>query len=146
MTTKLSDTRFMVADHKIGRYAADAPCGTTLEDVLHPEFFGNCLDRLRPGMEVTILSEDFELDIRIRILTISKTTAKVRVLDVYKGHGVKTNETEHPKVTLDNVEVNFGGPNHKWRFLHSGNVVEYGFSTKGEAEEAALTYVEKANG
>jgi hypothetical protein len=146
MTMKLSDTRFTPADFKVGRYAADVPVGTTLEDVLHPEFFGNCLDKLRAGMEVTVLSEDFELDARLRVLTTSKTTAKVRVLDVYAGAGVPKNDTELPKVSIDNIDVNWGGPNHKWRFLHAGSVVEHGFATEGEASEAAMAYIEKANG
>jgi hypothetical protein len=143
---KLSDTRFTPSDYSINRYAAQAPTGTTLEDVLHPEFFGNCLDRMRPGMEITVLSEDFALDARLRVLSTSKTTAKLRVLDVYAGKGVKSSETETPKASLDNVEVNWGGPNHKWRFVHNGIVVEHGFVTEGEAKEAAAKYIETANG
>lgn len=143
---KLSDTRFHPADYKIGRYTADVPTGTTLKDVLHPEYFGNCLDRMRPGMELIILSEDFALDVRLRVLTTSKTTAKLRVLDVYAGDGVDASETEIPKLTGDNVEVNWGGPNHKWRFVHASRVVEYGFATEGEAKEAAQAYIDKANG
>ena len=143
---KLSDTRFTPSDYMIGRYSASVPTGTTLQDVLHPEYFGNCLDKMRAGMEISVLSEDMALDARLRVLTTSKTTAKLRVLDVYAGGGVDANDTEIPKITLDNIEVTWGGPNHKWRFLHSGSVVEHGFATEGEAQEAAQAYVKKANG
>ncbi|MDR6818503.1 hypothetical protein J2X76_003680 [Neorhizobium sp. 2083] len=143
---KITDTRFTPSDYKIGRYTADVPTGTTLQDVLHPEYFGNCLDKMRPGMEITVLSEDMALDARLRVLTTSKTTAKLRVLDVYAGDGVNANETEIPKLTLENIEVGWGGPNHKWRFVHAGNVVEHGFATEGEAKEAAEAYINKANG
>lgn len=143
---KLSDTRFTPSDYQIGRYAASVPVGTTLKDVLHPEYFGNCLDKMRSGMEITVLSDDMSLDARLRVLTTSKTTAKLRVLDVYAGEGVDANETEIPKVTLDSVTVNWGGPNHKFRFVHAGRVVEHGFATEGEAKEAAQAYIDKANG
>ncbi|MGV2099052.1 hypothetical protein [Rhizobium sp. 21-4511-3d] len=143
---KLSDTRFTPSDYVIHRYAASVPSGTTLEDILHPEYFGNCLAHMRPGMEISVLSEDFELDARLRVLTTSKTTAKLRVLDVYAGAGVETDETKMPEVTMAGIEVNYGGPNHKWRFLHNRTVVEHGFVTQGEAQEAAEKYVAQANG
>lgn len=143
---KLSDTRFTPSDYVIHRYAANVPSGTTLEDILHPEYFGNCLSHMRPGMEILVLSEDFELDARLRVLTTSKTTAKLRILDIYAGAGDDAEETETPKVSMDGIEVNFGGPNHKWRFLHAGTVVEHGFVTQGEAQEAAEKYVAQANG
>ena len=143
---KLSDTRFNPSDYSIHRYSANVPVGTTLEDVLHPEYFGNCLDRMRAGMEISVLSEDFTLDARFRVLSTSKTTAKLRTLDVYAGSGVSPAETEAHKVTMDGIDVNWGGPNHKYRFLHNGTVVEFGFATQGEAQEAAEKYVAQANG
>lgn len=145
MTMKLSDTRFHPADFVIGRYVASVPAETTLRDVMEPEYFGNCLDRMRPGMEIIVLSEDFALDAKLRVLTVGKMTVKLRVLDVYAGEGIDVAENK-PKVSLDNVDVNFGGPNHKWRYVHSGKVIEHGFSTKEEAEDAALKYVETSNG
>lgn len=143
---KLSDTRFTPADYVFHRYAASVPVGTTLQDILHPEYFGNCLSHMRPGMEILVLSEDFELDVRLRVISTSKTTAKLRTLEVYSGGGVEANETAVPKVTMDGIVVNHGGPHHKWRFLHNGAVVEHGFVTQGEAQEAAEKYVAQANG
>lgn len=141
---KLADHRFSQADYFIHRYAANVPVGTTIEDVLHPEFFGNCLDRIRPGMEITVLSEDFKLDARLRVLSTSKTTAKLRVLSIY--HEASADALDLPKVTIEGVVVNWGGPNHKWRVLHAGTVVKHGFSTEGEANEAADQYAAQANG
>jgi hypothetical protein len=143
---KVSDSQFMPADYAFPRYAASVPIGTTLEDVLQPDFFGNCIATMRRGMEISVMSEDFSLDVRLRVLSTSKTTAKLRVLDIYAGAGADAKDTEIPKVKPDSIEVTWGGPNHKWRFLHGGSVVEHGFATEGEAEEAAASWAEKANG
>ncbi|AXV15118.1 hypothetical protein CYG48_05035 [Neorhizobium sp. SOG26] len=75
--------RFQPADFSIQRFAAKVPVGTTLEDVMNPEYFSNHLDRMKPGMEITVLSEDNTLDVRLRVLSITKTTATLRVLDDY---------------------------------------------------------------
>lgn len=139
-TAKLKgDDRFAQSDFKIGRYAAMVPTGTTLDDVLHPEYFQNHLARLRPGMEVNVLSDDFTLDCDLRVLTVTKTTAKMRVLRVYS-------EASAPKVEAapSDVEVGWGGPNHKFRVVHAGQVIEHGFATKEEAEAAAAAYMAKA--
>ena len=141
-TPKLKgDDRFAQSDFKIGRYAAMVPTGTDLDDVLHPEYFQNHLARLRPGMEVNVLSDDFALDCDLRVLTVTKTTAKMRVLRVYS-------EATAPKaaMTPSGVEVNWGGPNHKWRVVHAGEVIDHGFATKEEAEAAAEAYMAKVAG
>lgn len=153
--------RFQPADFSIQRFAAKVPPGTTLEDVLHPEFFGNHLDKMKPGMEITILSDDNKLDARLRVLTVTTTTASLRVLDDYsdaaetnaKPEGGKAAKPAKPegeqggkKVTIDDVKVGHGGPHHNWRFVHGDKVIEHGFGSKADAEAAAEAYVKKANG
>ncbi|MDW9528070.1 hypothetical protein [Sinorhizobium meliloti] len=133
---KLSGGRFQQADYSIGRYAARPPSGTTLEDVMHPEYFQNELNALKPGMLINVLSDDFALDCDVRVLTVTKTTAKVRLIRLYQ-------EGEAPKVESGDVTdalVTWGGPNHKWRVIHNGTVIEHGFSTQEEAEAAAARY------
>lgn len=135
--------RFQPADFSLSRYAAKVPSGTTLKDFLHPEYLSNHLDRLKPGMEIVVLSDDFALDARLRVLTVSKSTAKLRVMAVYAGE--HDAEDDNQAVELGDVKVTFGGA-HKWRFLHGDKVIEHGFSTKEEAEDAALRYIDKING
>lgn len=143
---KLADHRFAQADYSIHRYAANVPVGTTIDDVLHPEYFGNCLDRIRPGMEITVLSEDFKLDARFRVLSTSKTTARLRLMDVYAGDQSAASAEGGLSADLGPADVTWGGPNHKWRFLHAGTIIEHGFATEGEAREAAEKYLKKIGG
>lgn len=164
--------RFQPADFSIQRFAAKVPPQTTLADILHPEFFGNHLDKMKPGMEITVLSDDNKLDVRLRVLSVTATTASLRVLDDYseaeetnskpesakppkpkkadKPEGEKANEGGDGQtggnITLDDLKVGFGGPNHKWRFMHGDKVIEHGFGSEADARAAAEEYVKKANG
>lgn len=140
--TKLAGHRFAQADYAIGRYAATVPAETTLADVTHPEFFANHLSAFRRGMTIDIISDDFKLDCTLRVLEITKTTAAVRVLRLF-------DDASAPEITSTDIsppEVSFGGPHHKWRFLHGGNIIQTGFDTKEAAEKAAEKYIELAKG
>lgn len=139
--TKLRGTdRFQAADFLIGRYAAKVPAGTTLQEVLHPLYFENHFDRMRAGMEIAVLSDDFSLDVRLRVLTLTKTSAKFRVLDIYAGE-----QAEAPHVEDNEVKVTWGGPNHKHRVMHGKEIVKFGFATSEEAEEFKTEYLAKIN-
>lgn len=132
--------RFQPADFSIHRFAAMVPAGTTMADVLHPEFFANHLDKMRSGMEVTVLSEDYELDALLRVMTVTRSTAKVRVLAVYAGE--KAEQRPADEVTSEDIKVSHGGPHHKWRFVH-GDYIEHGFASREDAEAASVAYLEK---
>lgn len=134
-TPKLGGTqRFQPADFTIARFVAHVPSETTLKDVLHPDYFQNHLDRLKPHMEVTVISDDFALDARLRCLTVTKVTATFRVLDVYAGE-YEPDDKAAPEET-DEITISHGGPHHKWRLVHRGEILEKGFATKEDAEAA----------
>lgn len=133
---KLSGGRFLQADYSIGRYAARPPSGTTLEDVMHPEYFQNELNVLRAGMLINVLSDDFALDCDLRVLTVTKTTAKMRLVRLFEADAAPKVDTSG----VSDVVVTWGGPNHKFRFIHNGTVIEHGFATQEEAETAADKY------
>lgn len=134
--------RFNQSDYLIGRYAARVPVGTGIEDLMHPEYWQNHLSSLRPGMMINVLSDDLALDCDLRVLTVTKTTAKMRLVRFFE-------ETSMPKVApaeISGVEIKWAGPNHKWRFAHAGEVIEHGFATEDEAKEAAAKYTAKIRG
>lgn len=139
---KLGASRFMPADYSIGRYAATVPSETTLEDVLHPEYFANHFSVFKQGMRIDVISDDMKLDCELRVVGVSKTAAKLRVLRVYD----EKKAIKQPTAELTPPGVNHGGPHHKWRFLHGGNVVQHGFDTKEAAEKAAEKYIELLKG
>ena len=144
-TNKLrGNSSFQPADFTIPRFAAHVEAGTTLEDVKGREFFANFLPRLKPGMRVDVISKDMELDCEIRILTVEKTYATIRVLAVYSEpkEGKKTAEAEK-----DDGEYKVShAPAHGWRFGRAKEEpVEKGFGSRKEAEDAMTAYLDKMN-
>lgn len=135
--------RFQPADFVINRYVAQVPVDTTLADVLHPQYFESHLNRLRPLMEIAVISEDQALDAVIRVVSVGKTMAKCRVLHVY----CEPEPIEGAEVApVSTPFVEWAGPQHKWRVIHGGNIIDHGFTTKEEAQIAADAYVAKMNG
>ena len=140
---KLSGGRSANADFKIARIALTPPAGTTLKEVLHPQYFINYLQQFKVGMELSVLSEDFELDVRLRVLaTDHKFRANVRVLDLYSAPDAEDycdemEEAAKSDEDIEGVSVTWGGPNHKWRVVVNGEVVEHGFANKDAAQEFA---------
>ena len=132
-----------LADYQMARYGVRVPAGTKLQDLLHPSYFQNYLHLIgrRPGTVVEVLSDDNALDATLRVLTVTKTTARMRVL---RNH-------EEPSGSAgrdigSEMEVTWGGPQHKWRFLHRGEIIEKGFGSEAEAREAAARYAETVKG
>lgn len=142
-TSKLGGgaARFHQADYVFGRYGAKVPTGTTLADVMHPEYFQNHLSSLRPAMMINVVSDDMALDCDLRVETVTKTTARLRVLRAYEAK-------KAPKVEFDTSEISVGwaGPQHKWRVVHAGEVVSKGHGTEDEAKEAAAKYEQQIKG
>lgn len=139
---KLGGGRFQQADYLIGRYAAKPPSGTTLEDVMHPEYFQNELAQLRAGMLINVLSDDFALDCDIRVLTVTKTTATMRLVRLHDEATVKKVDVGE----VSDVIVTWGGPQQKWRVIHNKEIIQHGFSSQPEAEAAAETYRQALKG
>jgi hypothetical protein len=114
---------------------AEVPAGTTLEDVLTPEFWSNHTQRLKRGAVIEILSEDNALDCDVRVLKVGPTFAHVRLLRCH------TDEVERIATEVHaEVSVSYGGKQGRWRVLHHGKIVTENLETKVEAEKAAEDY------
>ena len=116
---------------------AEVPVGTTLDDVLTPEYWANHTQRLKRGAVIEILSEDSALDCELRVLKVGPTYAHVRLLRNYVE-----NTTANPVSSglHEDVKVSFGGKQDRWRIIHRDAVVQAGMETKAEAEKAAEEY------
>lgn len=115
---------------------AEVPAGTTLDDVLTPEYWANHTQRLKRGAVIEILSEDSALDCELRVLKVGPTFAHVRLLRNYIESAAPTVSTG----LHEDVKVSFGGKQDRWRITHRDAVVQSGMETKAEAEKAAEEY------
>jgi len=118
---------------------AEVPAGTTLEDVLMPEFWANHTARLKRGAVIEVLAEDNSLDCELRVLKVGQTFANVRLLRHYAGDDA----ARQPVKIQEDVKVDYGGKQDRWRVIHRGEVVNSGLETKAEAEKAAEDYRQK---
>ena len=138
----VSVSRFVLADHHVRRFVTNPVEGTTLDDVLQPNFFLNVLHQLIPGRTtIVVLSEDMKLHAELFVLDKTQTTATCRVLQVYwePGDGREHRETELQHA-VDDYSISWGGPHHKHRILHGTQIVKTGFISK-EAAEAELARI-----
>lgn len=131
---------------------AAVPAGTTLEDVMTPGYWANHAYRMQRGAIIEVLSEDNTLDCQLRVLEVGPTFTKMRLLRNFvaeeiraqAGSAASKNKSKTEKAALDDqVEVNYGGKQDRWRIVHRGHVVKSGFETMVEANNAADEYREK---
>lgn len=116
---------------------ASVPPGTTLEDVMTPGYWANHAYRLKRGTLIEVLSEDNSLDCQIRVLEVGQTFAKVRLL---RNYTAEANASAPVAAVEEDLEVNYGGKQDRWRVVHRGHVVKSGFETMIEANKAADEY------
>lgn len=141
----LSGRQFVMADFEFARFGVRVPAGTTLKQILAPEYFRNHAQRLKPGTRIEVVSDDNSLDADLRVLRVTNTSVSCYPLRVHEEaqKGAKTNDKKgKPEVLSNGVTVEWGGPNHKHRIMHAGEIVQHGFAQKGEAVAAAKAYIE----
>lgn len=132
-----------LADYEFSRFGIKVPTGTTIKDVLKPVYFRNYADQLSPGAEIILLSDDFAMDVSLRVTSVTRTTVQSRII---RDSSVSAKVAPKPEPMPDlpkGIVVGYGGPKHMHRFLHDGEVVEHGFGSKSDAAAAALAYVDK---
>lgn len=141
----LSGRQFVMADYEFGRFGVRVPAGTTLDHVLAPEYFRNHAQRLKPGARIEVLSDDFNLDAELRVLRVTNTSVTCRALRVHETETAKPKPKEKKGKGVEvgkGVSVEWGGPNHKFRIMHAGEIVKHSFAQQDEAISAAETYIE----
>lgn len=131
--------RFKPADFQYHRYGAMVRAGTTLEEVLNPQYFENFIHLISLKMEIRVISDDMELNALLQVVSMTKATVKCIVLHDYSnirpGEGGLSEEEE------GEVIVRHAGPKHMWRVEHGKKIIEFGFPTKEAAEEHMAEYL-----
>jgi len=131
-TASLRGRRMNMADYEFSRMGIWVPSGTTIEDVTNSLYFRNYAHLVKPGAEIAVLSDDFTLDVSLRVLRSEPKTVTVRLIRNSSPAG------EKPKDLPEGLSAEWGGPAHRWRIVEAGEVVEKGFGSREEAEAAAL--------
>lgn len=132
-------------DYICHRLAAKVPVGTTLEDILHPQYFQNYLPDFKWGTMISVVSANLELDVLVRVVETTQTTAKLRVLAVYNDpNDSKANAAVNKRAQdaqkkagqAEDYTVKWGGA-HKFRVMHGKDIIKTGYDSQEAAQEEA---------
>ena len=123
--TSLHDAAFSVPT----LFHAPSP-GTTLEDVLAPEYWAHVAATLRAGARIELLAQDGAWWAMLLVRAAGKTDAKVQALQY-----VELGQRE--AVTVGGYEVKWRGPARKWGIVRTSDlsVLQDGFAVKEEAAD-----------
>jgi hypothetical protein len=109
------------------------PLGHTLADLLEPYYWGNHAKNLRLYGVLTCIAEDGSFDVDLRVIALSDTWAKMRIIREWVLPEGET--VADPSPARDRFEVNFTSEG-KWRVLSkdNGKVLIKDLPNKSEAE------------
>lgn len=109
--------RFGLAEHKINHFAVNADAGTTVDDILKPEYWANVAMHLRPtgGDEITVICDDMSFRAHLWVVNAGHTYANVRLI----GEPIVLSAQEAREITIhdSNVFVQWRGPHAMWSVM-----------------------------
>jgi hypothetical protein len=122
--------RFSTADAKRNIFQALCAPEATLEDVLEPSYFNNVISDIKAFDRIECLSETGAW--WAELLVVYKMGGQMRLAVLRE---LTIEQPELPTTKLDNFEINWGGPAHKYRVINTKTkkVIKMGFGTRDEA-------------
>ena len=145
MTLRVNHSDFGQENLKRNRWAYKAPHGTTLENMIKPDFWSNVAKVLREYDEIIVMTDDKSFYAEFIVLSCDHNSASVGVkfyqeIDkmtfVAPSENVDTDEESY-KIEFDVTS--------KWRAVRKadGAAVVSGYGTKKEAEYALSEYLQR---
>lgn len=133
--------KFNSAEFRRNEWFAAPEAGTTLEQILDPDFWSHVSGRVKPLDIIEVLPEDASFYARLMVTSCSRIHAKVVVL--YHKSLVDAGVAEPTPDDAGQYEVKWLGPSGKFGVLRTKDkhTVKSGFSTKPEAEIYLQDYV-----
>lgn len=121
---------------QISCFAAFVPPGTDVQTILNPDYWLNYADTLVEGCEINVLSEDYDLDVLLRVLRIEPHRILVRVMSIrhepnQKQQPAKTNVAQKP----DGLRIKWTNNRSKFVVIKDNKIIKEGFANKEQAEE-----------
>lgn len=131
--SKLMERNLHAADFARQVFRVNPPAGTTLDEMLEPDYWAHVARRMTPHDIVEVVPEDGSFYARLFVLNADKLWVKMAKLE-YVDFGEAA-----PKLAItDKFEAKFGGPNVKWRVHNKSDnslVSNDSFQSRGEAEK-----------
>lgn len=136
MATKLIADGIKLAEHARNLHRVTPDAGTSLEDVLKPDYWSHVGAKIMQGDRVEILPADGAWYAEALVVSCSRIHVKLAVLmhKVFFEQKKAEEGKEAPK--KEPFEIAFKGPQRRWSVIRTKDAtyVKEGFATKEEAQ------------
>ncbi len=107
--------------------------GTTLEDVMKPEYWVHHARRVKIWDHLKVQAEDGEFYVELLVHAVTENSVFVKII-----HVVEISDEVREEVSKEGFSVSWGGPQQKWRIVRNadGATINKGFPDRISAEEA----------
>jgi hypothetical protein len=132
--SKLMERNLHAADYARQVFRVNPPAGTTLDEMLEPDYWAHVARRMTPHDTVEVVPEDGSFFARLFVVNADKLWVKMAKIEY-----VEFGETTAAKVPpSEKFEAKFAGPNAKWRIHNKSDnslVSNDSFQSRAEAEK-----------
>lgn len=131
-------SRFKVAEYQRTVYVVNPEIGTTVNDMLRPEYWAHVGHQMKPYDRIEVRAEDGSYFAELLVRNAERGWANVTVLSRIELDA----KAEPAPVSID-FKVEHAGPHHKWRVMRLSDttVVKHGFENKTEANQWLGQYI-----
>lgn len=109
---KLLEKSLLGADYARQSFRATPPAGTTLDEMLAPEYWAHVAQKVNPHDLIEVVPEDGAFFARLFVVSTQKLSMKVAKLEYVEFSTTAIAETAKVK---DEFECKWSGPAAKWR-------------------------------
>lgn len=135
---KLLEKNLMGAEFARQSFRVTPPSGTTIEQMMEPEYWAHVASKFTPYDTLEVVPEDGVFYARLLVLNTAKLWAKMHKLEYVELFPAKKVAAE------DKYEAKFFGPSAKWRAINKADgslLAKDSFQTREDAE----AYIEKTS-
>lgn len=111
--------------------------GTTIEDIMNPEFYAHVVRSIKIGDKLEAIPDDSVWYAELLVMDIGPGFAKVALLRHVELEAID------PRDELAGMTIEFAGRKQKYRVLRGGKVLEKGFPTQSKAREWAERHMRR---
>jgi len=140
--SKLTKSRFKLAEYEHNNWVATVESGASLEEVLKPEYWAHIAREMRPFDHVEARAEDGAWWAHLLVTSCDTMWAKCHVL-LHVELEDSMMEGSEPD---DGLKVEWGNLHTKYRIIRKSDraVLQDGFATRDDALRARPNYASKA--
>lgn len=129
-TVSITEQRMQLREVFRQDWAVNAEAGTTIEDVLDPQYWAHMAVRMTPYARVEVLEETGEWMLDLFVLNVGRNWAQVHVL-----HKYDLEQRSETMPAAQKHKIDWKGPQRKFAVIRiaDSQVIQDGFGSKLEA-------------